>query len=517
MIKSFSLSQKQSWIPVALFLLLATAAVTAYSWHSTGFLPIIHDERAYLLQTQTFLLGRLTNPTHPEKLFFDQFHVINEGVFASKYFPGLAITLMPFVALGLPYANPILFFTAQLLLIFLIAKELFGIKTAWVSMVLAALSPQMVLQTCFILSHVPNAVFLLLFFYGIIKILKGNFNWAIPASLAFGMSFLIRPMTSVAFALPVGIYYLIKILKKETPLTLKIFLSWVIPALLCLLFYFSYNKAVTGSFTENTFDYYAKIHAPFHRYGFDTWTRYAEEAQGPRVDKVFNEYYHNHTFKTGILMAGLRLGFLIKFLAGFTFFGFIALVIFIWQLRARNPWELLIFAIVLSLQIFYIPHFYPGILTFGSNYLYEASGLLWIAIAHGLLVLLEKIPKLALRRGILTFMMFFFILPSLWSLREMAAQTLTINFRQPIIWLRAQLKNIPKSLVIVRYLPDYNRNWDCMDNRPDLSGAIVYARDRGPENRKLIPYFPGRLILVWDFAQATLIPLDKDPGSLPKT
>jgi hypothetical protein len=66
--------------------------------------PDIHDEYSYLFQAKTFLAGRLSFPSSPRMPeLFDQMHVLNEGRFASRYFPGVGLWLAPFVALEHPY------------------------------------------------------------------------------------------------------------------------------------------------------------------------------------------------------------------------------------------------------------------------------------------------------------------------------------------------------------------------------------------------------------------------------
>jgi len=495
------ISEKKKWLPVLFYILIATTAVGFYSWNSTLFVPTIHDEQSYLFQAKTFLLGRVVNPPHPERQFFDQYHIINEGVYASKYFPGFAVTLAPFVLLGVPYLNPLFFYALQLLLIFLLGQELFGRKTAWLAMVLVSLSPQIIFQTCFLLGHIPCAVFLLFFYYMFLKSERALGAWRIAlGALSWGLAFLIRPITAVGFALSVACYVLYRLFKKEYSDPGKRLLCWLIPLALTTMIYCGYNKAVTGSYLKAPFDYYAQIHAPFHRYGFDTWNKYAAEAKGPRVDKWFNEYYHNHTPLIGLKFMGVRLGVLIEFLFGSTWLAFALFALWLIRLRERDPRDWMIFWIFLSLQVIHIPHWYPGILTFGSNYLYEVTGLILIALSNALLVNLEKIRLVRWQKIILTGIIILCAAMSAALLTELSLYQMGTKRQKLFLLERLTQESSKPKVVFVRYPPEYNINLEVfVDNPPDLKGPLIFAHDRGRENFKLIPYFPGYSFYIFDF------------------
>ncbi|MCA9117891.1 MAG: hypothetical protein KDA79_22625, partial [Planctomycetaceae bacterium] len=65
--------------------------------------PAYHDEFSYLFQAETFLGGRTWFPSHPLAApLFDQMHVLNEGRFASRYFPATGAWIAAFLAIGHP-------------------------------------------------------------------------------------------------------------------------------------------------------------------------------------------------------------------------------------------------------------------------------------------------------------------------------------------------------------------------------------------------------------------------------
>ncbi len=98
-----------------LLLLLFIGSFALAAWVSLEIrepIPKIHDEFSYLLAADTYLHGRLTNPTHPMWRSFETFHVLQVPTYMSKYPPaqgavialGLLLTGLPIFGIWLSFA-----------------------------------------------------------------------------------------------------------------------------------------------------------------------------------------------------------------------------------------------------------------------------------------------------------------------------------------------------------------------------------------------------------------------------
>ncbi|WFB36489.1 hypothetical protein P3T73_01780 [Kiritimatiellota bacterium B12222] len=217
--------------------------------------PTIQDEFAYLLGADTFLEGRLTNPTPPLSEFFESYHVNLTPTYHSKYPPGQSA----FLALGK--------------LIF--GREIYGV---WLSFILAAVAVVWALQAVFParwsilggLLAIANSTLLLKwafsFWGGSVAMLGGallmggmlrlyqnpRISAAVWASCGLFIMAFSRPLEGLLTAGMLLLFYVGSLVKTERDFSkikqsYRVGAIFVITGLLIFGLNLVYNKTLTGS------------------------------------------------------------------------------------------------------------------------------------------------------------------------------------------------------------------------------------------------------------------------------
>ena len=501
--------------------------------------PAYHDEYSYLFQAETFAAGRLSFPSHPTAArMFDQMHVLNEGHFASRYFPGNGLCIAPFLLLGNPFAGHWLATMIVCVFVFLMGRELSCNGLGLLAGLLAALSPGLILFGNTLLAHQPTLAGLGLFIYSFLRMQRlldddrepvssGSVRRvALAAALSgIGLSFamLCRPMTAAGVGLPFGVWlawWLVRNARHDRGTATKVVAGFAIPLAVGFVIAGVYNANSTGSALTTPYHLYTELFTPRHMFGFnnverakplitdrtlENYDQWAENLDASlAVQNVCNRFIASWQWTIG-LVAVVLLGTV--FLVG------------AWRNLDGRWW--LILAAILSLHAAHVPYWYDGI--FHWHYVFE-SGVLWCLIVAAAVQLLVMYfvnvdrPWMTAWIGLLLVASVVTNNVAIRPFQNVSRLDAGISqlafsriryfrFQQQ---LRQQIRQLP-ALVLVRHDPA-DRHIDYVTNHPSLTGPILIgrlpadARTTEEETASLAEEsFPYRSLFVFDAASSRLI------------
>ncbi len=551
--------------------LLAVGVAAWTGWAMQELPPAYHDEFSYLFQTLTFLEGRTSFPSfEPMPELFDQMHVLNEGRFASRYFPGAGAWFAVFHGVGsiwgLWMAHGIVTAGASI-----VAGEIAGRPARVIAGLAAAFCPGLCLFSQLYLAHLPTLVGLTVFLVWMLRLRRlcesGESSPSVvsrsakerplaerKATLAaIGSSFLAgcglafamlcRPMTAAGVGLPFGIWlfwWAGRVVRGERlvvsegtgdkgqvtsdkdasppPLPFFLLLAMALPLLVGIGLQLAYNRSITGSLTVSPYQLYTNIYTPRHVYGFNNVER-GEQHLGPKVLDHYDRWAENLTLPLALKKMGIRLVASGRWTLGLVPMGFVV-VLLVWNWRRWSGDLKLIVASIASLHVVHLPYWFEGIM--GWHYVFESAPLWAIVLGvvtadfaktcretgHGALRgWWAGVLLTSLATGWLT-------VPPLWPGRMPVGLAELHYPRQKYADFNALLEQRIEGRAIVFIRPDpSDRHIDYVYNRPPLDSSILRARAPATEAdlQRAIGLFPDRTPWLYDAASGKLQPLEGAP------
>ena len=180
----------------------------------------VHDEAAYLLQARIFATGHWTAPSPPLPEFFEQYHVFVVPRYAAKYPPGHAIFLVPGIWLGLPGMMPVLLGAIAAALIFMIVRRLANGVVAFWTWLWWITTPLVLWALGSYFSQSTSIFAWMLGWYALLRWRDGEERWLLLVAGCVAWLAFTRPLTAVAYALPTGIYVLLRVARTRQYATL---------------------------------------------------------------------------------------------------------------------------------------------------------------------------------------------------------------------------------------------------------------------------------------------------------
>ncbi len=504
--------------------------------------PAYHDEFSYLFQAQTFLAGRVSYPSfHRLPSLFDQMHVLNEGRFASRYFPGVGLWMAPFVAWGHPWLGHWIANALTSFLVFWIGRELADNSVGFLAGLLTALSPGIALFSNLLLAHHPTLVGLLLFVLSFLRMRRAASRiWALLAGVGLTYAMLCRPMTAAGVGLPFGLWMAWWIVRgsagsEESDVEgaeasgrslrgrLAVGAMLGVPLIAGFIGLVAYNRAITGDGFTTPYSLYTRTYTPRHAYGFNNRVR-GEQQLGPKVLANYDEWAENLTPQLAAKNVLQRLKNSLRWTLGIVPLSLTAIVFVLTIKRWSLDWWLIAAAIA-SLHLVHIPYWFEGIM--GWHYVFESAPL-WLLLWAGVSLRLWRGWRATGRRGMqvwgiallgLSLLVNLVTIVPFWPARldvGMAEVGFSRQKYGEVFRSIATHTGGRRALVLVKPDPA-DRHIDYVVNDPTLDETILYGRfpESATDLAMIDPLFPDRDLWVFEAATGELRLLRRTVGSSP--
>lgn len=421
--------------------------------------PNSADEYCYLYQAQTLAAGRLYNCPHPLQEFFNSTHIVSKGGKLFSVYPlGWPLLLAGAVLLHLPLwlINPLLG-TLSLFVLFRLGRKLYGDNIAILAALLLLVSPYFLFNAASLFAHQLCGLLLLLTYYHGVRLLEsGKARDAVMVGFWFGWAFLTRGYTSLLCVLPLVVYVACR--KPEALRHLGLVALGVAPWALVFL---AYNHAVTGS-----------------------------ALLVPQAWAGTNRYWlAPDTLTRGVAIWG---SLVIRFLGWTPLFILLTyMLLVLTHARSSKTGTGFVFLALMLGMFFYAD---SGGNQYGARYYYEAYPFLLVFCVAAVFgdAFFEKRPGLdRLLFGLLAVSMLTVAPLTVYHLvferraiaerRDLYAQVADAGIHNGIVFLKTGTGT-------ARPMPA----GDLVRNRPGFSDDVLYALDRGDDNKRLMDYYPDR-------------------------
>jgi hypothetical protein len=474
---------------------LVVAIISAFAiwwaWGSFDPIPLVQDEASYVLQSKIFATGHWTAPPPPVRDFFQQAHVLTAPAVASKFFPGHAFLLAIGSLLGAPALVPLLLTGITAALIFALARRVTNEWVALLAWIIWLGDPINLRFRPGYFSEVTSGAMWCLAWWALLEWRQTRSRrWLLALAAAIGYGAITRPLTMLAFAVPVGVVVIRDVIRHERWRDFGLAVV-VGSAILCIIPLWSARTTGDWRLTPQTL--YTREYLPFDKPGLGVDTTPPRQVLSPPNRQTYDSFFPEHVAhipRNLPRIAGERL----RVIAHDEWSGArIVLVPFVLIGLFGMSGEIA-FALVCACALFAAYMSY-GHWAHWTLYYFEAMPVLSLLAAVGLWKAIERLRAVsAARLGTLACALL--ALLAAYDLRSArashaAAAAWDTGFHE----LVAKLP-MPAALIFIHYAPGPGPHPSVVANSPHLANEAVWiVNDLGPRDAELLRYSGLRIPL----------------------
>ena len=492
------------------FAAVVTLAVTAASWGGLDAPPVSHDGASYLLQSRIFASGHWAAPAPPLPEFFEQYHVLVTPVLASKYPPGQALLLVPGTLVSLPGLVPLLLSSLTAFLLVTLIAPRWGRRVAAITWAVWLLAPLGLHFRPTYLSEVSTAFLWVAGWWCLARWWNGKGDrYLVALAVAVGWMAITRPLTAVAYAVPLAVVVLGRAWgeRRWRGLGAAVAAGTAVLAILP-----TWSRMTTGSWTRTPLAAYTAQYMPWDRIGFGLDSTPPLRAGPPGMAHFVERYREWHRAFTpagAVRTAWARA----RRLAHESWGGAAALTLFLALVGLKVLDRRLALALAQAGLLLLLYAFYAHGVPWNVYYLealpvfslMPVLGLYWLdslAVAGGP----PRASGLLPAGG--------FALAALMAGAAIEEYGKVRVRQEPYLRLRRAVSGASApAVVFVRRPAGHSHNVQLVVNEPDLAGAGVWlVHDLGERNRELLQVAGKRAVYVFDEATGRLVPMGPAGG-----
>jgi hypothetical protein len=481
---------------------VASFFIVWWTWGDLKPLPVFHDEVSYVLQAQIFARFGWTAPTPPIPEFFEQPQVLVVPVVASKYPPGHALLLAIGALLRLVPLMPLLIAGVTAALLMMIATRVTNPWTALLAWIVWQTTPLVLHFQPSYFSETTSAALVLAAWWCLLEWRETRKrSWVALMALAIGWGAITRPVTMLAFAIPIAVVLVNDVVRYRLWVELPIA---VVVCVAVLAIVPLWSARTTGDRKVTPIALYTADYVPFDKPGFTLDTAPPRRALSPvvqslsedllasqvrqRLENVPRNFGERFWNLARDLWRGTQLVLLPFFLAG------------LWAMGRELRFGLIGAGLLLFA---YLPYAHDSSWTL--SYLEIAPVVavitacgIWralVAMVRGVVIQLhiDRRPKLG--ASLVALVLCVFALPTLSQWRQQHKQSSSVTDA-----FAAAMKELPsrKSIVFIRYA-QRPHHLGLVANYPNLGNAPVWVvHDLGDRNKELLQLAEDRTAFVFD-------------------